>query len=221
MSIKSLSYFRSQFYFKNCNKLLSTVKYMQIITLFNKYLNTKAIFILIFSIFLLNSCGIYKRSDVKDNPINDADKRAKNINEGRGFSLGGLGKKSGTFEFASSNSMWRATIETLDFVPLSSADYGGGIIISDWYSNEENSLESYKITVVFLSNEIRADGLDVKIHKKKCSNNFSCKVVEQTSSLNTEIKLAILKKAARMKTEDTKKKVDENGSYRVVPTKKK
>ena len=195
---------------------------MPIITLFNKILNVRTIFIIIFSVFLLNSCGIYKRSDVKDNPINDADKRQKNIDEGRGFSLGGLGKKgSGTFEFASSNEMWRATIETLDFVPLSSADYGGGIIISDWYSNEENSLESYKITVVFLSNEIRADGLDVKIHKKKCSNNFSCKVVEQTSSLNTEIKLAILKKAAKMKTDATRKKVEENGSYRVVPTKKK
>ena len=195
---------------------------MQIITLFNKILNVRTIFIIIFSIFLLNSCGIYKRSDVKDNPINDADKRTKNINEGRGFTLGGLGKKgSGNFEFASSNEMWRATIETLDFVPLSSADYGGGIIISDWYSNEEDSLESYKITVVFLSNEIRADGLDVKIHKKKCSNNFSCKVVEQTTSLNTEIKLAILKKAAKIKNDSIRKKVEKNGSYRVVPLKKK
>ena len=192
---------------------------MQIITLFNKFINSKVVFILILSIFLLNSCGIYKRSDVKDNPVNDADKRAKNINEGRGFSLGGLGKsKSGKFDFASSNSMWRSAIETLDFVPLSSADYGGGIIISDWYSNEENSLESYKITVVFLSNEIRADGIDVKIHKKKCNNNNSCKVVEQTSSLNTEIKLAILKRAAKIKIEDRKKVVDEEGSYKVVPT---
>jgi hypothetical protein len=194
---------------------------MQIITLFNKLINIRTIFIIIFSMFLLNSCGIYKYSPVKDNPINDADKRTKNFDEGRGFTLGGLGKKrSGTFEFASSNEMWRATIETLDFVPLSSADYGGGIIISDWYSNEENSLESYKITVVFLSNEIRADGLDVKIHKKKCSNNFSCKVIEQTSSLNTEIKLAILKKAAKMKIETTRKKVEKDGSYRVVPIKK-
>ena len=183
-------------------------------------MNTKAFFIVIFTLFLLNSCGIYKRSDVKDNPVNDADKRQKNIDEGRGFTLGGLGKKkSGKFDFASSNEMWRATIETLDFVPLSSADYGGGIIISDWYSNEENSTESYKITVVFLSNEIRADGIDVKIHKKKCNNNNSCKVVEQTSSLNTEIKLAILKKAAKMKTEDRKKTVEEEGSYRVVPSK--
>lgn len=194
---------------------------MQIITLFNKLMNIRTIFIIIFSLFLLNSCGIYKRSDVKDNPINDADKRAKNIDEGKGFSLGGLGRKgSGTFEFASSNEMWRATIETLDFVPLTSADYGGGIIISDWYSNEENSLESYKITVVFLSNEIRADGIDVKIHKKKCSGNYSCKVVEQKSSLNTEIKLAILKRAAKMKIQDRKKIVEKKGSYKIVPTKK-
>jgi len=194
---------------------------MHKITLFNKFSNIKPIFMLIFFMFLLNSCGIYKRSDVKDNPINDADKRAQNINEGKGFSLGGLGKRgSGKFEFASSNAMWRATIETLDFVPLTSADYGGGIIISDWYSNEENSLESYKITVVFLSNEIRADGIDVKIHKKKCSGNYSCKVVEQKSSLNTEIKLAILKRAAKMKIQDRKKIVEKKGSYKIVPTKK-
>ena len=136
--------------------------------------------------------------------------------------MGGLGKRgSGKFDFASSNAMWRATIETLDFVPLSSADYGGGIIISDWYSNEENSLESYKITVVFLSNEIRADGIDVKIHKRKCNKNNSCKVVEQTSSLNTEIKLAILKRAAKKKIEDRKKVAEEKGPYKVVPTKKK
>ena len=172
---------------------------------------------LIVSLFLLNSCGAtkYKRSDVKDNPINDAAKRAKNMEEGRGFSILGSGnKKTGSFQFGTSNEMWRATINILDFVPLSSADYGGGIIISDWYTDGENALEAFKITVVFLSDEIRADGLDVKVHKKVCSDNYSCKVIEQNTNLNTEIKMAILKRAALIKRNDKKKISEEDRTYK-------
>ena len=176
---------------------------MKISTLYKPRIN---LIVLLAALLFLSSCGGFKKSDVKDNPINDADKRAKNINEGRGFSLGGLGKKSGTFEFASSNSMWRATIETLDFVPLSSADYGGGIIISDWYSNEENSLESYKITVVFLSNEIRSDAIDITIHKKICDKQNNCRINKIENTLNSEIKFAILKKAAQMQKQNRTKK---------------
>ena len=189
---------------------------MKLISLFFKKLNINSILILISCFLLFNSCGVYKKTDIKDVPINDADKRAKNIKEGKGITFGNFKKKSGVFEFASSNEMWRATIETLDFVPLASADYGGGIIISDWYSDNENSLDAFKITVVFLSNEIRADGLDVKIHKKICGKNYSCKVVEQKSNLNTEIKLAILKKAAMMKIENKRKKNDEDKSYKKI-----
>ena len=175
-----------------------------------------AIISLIISLFLLNSCGVakYKRSDVKDNPVNDAAKRAKNVEEGRGISILGGGKKSGSFQFGTSNEMWRAAINILDFVPLSSADYGGGIIISDWYTDGENALEAFKITVVFLSDEIRADGLDVKVHKKICSDNYTCKIIEQKSNLNTEIKMAILKKAAQIKKGDRKKISEEDRTYK-------
>ena len=128
---------------------------------------------LIFSIILiLQSCGPLKlkRSDVKNNPINDAEKREKNIKEGRGISIGGGKSKSGSFDFATSNEMWRAAMEVLDFVPLTTADYGGGIIITDWYSDNLNS-KIIKNNDNFLSNEIRADGLKVKIYKKICNNN--------------------------------------------------
>ena len=77
--------------------------------------------------FLLQSCGGFKRSDVKNNPINDADKRKKNIEEGRGITLGkGLKGGNGNFNFATSNEMWRASLEILDFVPLATVDYGDG-----------------------------------------------------------------------------------------------
>jgi hypothetical protein len=195
------------------------INYMKIAP--NKYKNFSLIFFLI-SLFFINSCGIYRPANVKDFPINEADKRAKNIDEGRGVKrLFGGGKKSGDFDFASSNSMWRATIQVLDFTPLANADYGGGIIITDWYSNDENSNEAIKISVQFLSNEIRADGLTVKTYKRKCKVNLGCITNEIKSDLNSEIKLAILKKASKIESGIRKKKVKESGGYKITPLKDK
>ena len=119
--------------------------------------------------------------------------------------MGILDKKgSGSFEFASSNVMWRATLDLLDFTPLSNVDYSGGVIITDWF-NESSDQDPIKITIRFLSNEVRADGLKVIIHKKICKkiNNDDCKIVKIESTLGQEIKLAILKKAAIMKKIET------------------
>ena len=169
---------------------------------------------------IISSCGplAYKRADVKDVPINEADKRKKNIEEGRGATFKFGKRKSGTFDFASSNEMWRATIDVLDFAPLVNADYGGGIIITDWYSEYADENESIKISVQFLSNDIRADGLNVKIYKKNCGPSVSCPTQKVEGTLNTEIKLAILKKAALIKTNDRKKSGKKKGEYKVVPT---
>lgn len=179
----------------------------------------KKILLLFFVAFFLNSCGGFKKSDVKDNPINDADKRKKNIEEGRGITLGkGFGNKNnGNFNFATSNEMWRASLEILDFVPLATVDYSGGVIITDWYSDDLNSDETIKIIVNFLSNEIRADGLKIKLYKKKCNKNQVCKTQMLSSKINNEIKLAILKKAAQIKAQDTKKKAKDS-DYTIVPT---
>ena len=173
--------------------------------------------ILISLLIFLSSCGLYKYSPVDENPINDADKREKNVREGKGVTLGG-NKGSGEFEFASSNEMWRATIQILDFVPLTNADYGGGIVITDWYSEDETLSEAIKITVQFLSNEIRVDGLDIKVYKKNCNSNQTCKVQKIDSEINQELKMAILTRAAEIKNEDGKKRASES-DYRVTPTK--
>ena len=187
--------------------------------------NYKHILVKFISIFillsLLQSCQAlkFKRSDVKDNPVNDADKREKNRKEGKGIKLG-KNRGSGSFDFATSNEMWRATMEILDFVPLATADYGGGVIITDWYKDDLNSKESIKIMVNFLSNEIRADGLKIKVYKKVCDNNQNCNTELMSSSLENEIKLAVLKKAAQIKNQDGKKRASES-DYKVIPTKKK
>lgn len=149
----------------------------------------------------LNSCGIYKYSDARKNPTNANERIKKNIEEGRGFRLGQLGKKSGDFDFATSNPLWRAAIDSLDFAPFNNVDYAGGLIVTDWFS-QESSNEEIKITVKFLSNEIRSDGIDIIIHKKKCSEINKCKTSKVESELNNQIKLAILKKATLLKKND-------------------
>tara|TARA_B100000959_G_C14871161_1_gene578407 strand:- start:499 stop:1071 length:573 start_codon:yes stop_codon:yes gene_type:complete len=163
----------------------------------------------ILSLFL-SGCGIYKRSDVKDNPTNVQERVQKNIEEGRGIRFGNFkGGAGGTFDFASSNAMWRASIETLDFVSFTNASYSGGILITDWFSNNKDKTvnkKEIKITIRFLSNEIRAEGIDVIIHEKICEqNNTNCKIVKKKSRLSNEIKIAILKRAARIQMEDRKK----------------
>ena len=157
------------------------------------------------------SCGIYKKTDArKVSP--DPDVRVqKNIAEGRGIKFGIGGKKGGgNFNFASSNELWRAALEILDFLPLDNLDYAGGIIITDWYSEGMDNNESIKITIKFLSNEIRADGINVTVHKRTCSTNLSnCQTTKIESSLESEISTAIIKKAAYMKENSKNKNVKE------------
>ena len=169
--------------------------------------------VLILTFFLIVSCGLYKPVDTRKTPVNVTDRAQKNIREGRGFRLSNLGKNQsgGNFEFASSNEMWRATIDLLDFAPFSNVDYSGGIIITDWFSDENKNNEFLKITVKFLSNEIRADGLEVIIHNKTCNNQNQCKVEKVKSSASQEIKLAILKEAAKIK--EIERVVDEDYTY--------
>ena len=147
----------------------------------------------------LSSCGIYKKTDARKVSPNPDERVQQNIEQGKGFRLLGKKKQAGEFDFATSNELWRATLETLDFIPLTTADYGGGIIITDWYNNSSETNESLKISVRFLTNEIRSDALLVKIFKKECATIQSCKILPVKNNLNTEIKIAILKRATLFK----------------------
>ena len=169
-----------------------------------------AILLLSLISFLLVSCGPLKpkKTDLRKIPGNPKDKRERNIREGRGFRAMSVleNKGGGNFQFASSNEMWRATLELLEFTPLSNVDYSGGIVISDWFS-EDSDQDPLKITIRFLSNEIRADGLKVIIYKKICKKNEkdNCKVIKDNSTLGQEIKLAILQKAATISNSEITK----------------
>ena len=174
----------------------------------------KLTLLLMTTAFILTNCGIYKRSDIKDNPVNVKERVQKNIEEGRGIRFGKSGSQGGVFDFASSNELWRASIDILDFVPFTNASYSGGILITDWFSGDtkdENKKRLLKITVRFLTNEIRADALKVNIHEKICKLNTvnDCNVNKISSNLENEIKLAILKKAAMLEKGLFKKEAEE------------
>ena len=161
-------------------------------------------FIIIFLIFFtLNSCakeGFFKTGDARKNPPDPRERVKKNLEEGKGFRINDAikGNRGGAtnFEFASSNELWRASLDILDFMPLTSANYSGGIIITDWYSEQGNAEEAINITIRFLSNEIRADAIDVDIFYKKCIAANNCKINKQDGQLKKEITKQILAKAA-------------------------
>ena len=171
----------------------------------------QAIILLIFSV--ITGCGIYKKVDARKVSPNVNDRVQKNIQEGRSFKLFDSDKpRGGDFQFASSNELWRASLDVIDFMPLSSVNYSGGIIITDWYTDNTSQNESIKISIRFLTNEIRSDSLDIKVFNKKCKDSLlNCKITEQVS-LVQELKKEILKKAALYKEQDQGKKKKRNKS---------
>ncbi len=156
------------------------------------------------SLLLLNCKG----GDARKNPPDPRERVKKNLEEGKGFRLDTAMKNMsgggvGSFEFASSNELWRASLDIIDFMPLTSANYSGGIIITDWYS--ENPDEAIKVTIRFLSNEVRSDALDIKIFYKKCENLVNCTISDYKGNLKSELTKEILKKAAIYKKQNKDK----------------
>ena len=158
----------------------------------------------------LTACGGYEKVDQRTRPDGAQAKARKNIEEGRGASIGGLTRGIGrgtTYQFSSSNPMWRASLETLDFLPLTTVDYSGGVIITDWYSDNNSSKESIKISLRFLSNDIRSESLKVIVHQKICSANLNCRVVLLSNTkIKEELHTTILRKAALLEKESKNKK---------------
>ena len=160
--------------------------------------------------FLYGCNGKLPGADARKFPADPKLRVKQNLEEGRGFKLDNMlksGSQGGVFEFASSNELWRASLDVIDFMPLASVNYSGGIIITDWYTNERIQNESIKITIRFLTNEIRSDALNIKIFTRKCKESLiNCKYIQSNKSLVTELKKEILKRATKFQIEDKEKK---------------
>jgi hypothetical protein len=164
-------------------------------------------FFIIFSLFFIVKCA-------KIDPVTgekviiepNVTKRQQAFIEKEGGIFGDFNRKnqSNTFEFATSNVLWRATLKSLDFLPLVNADYSGGIIIYDWYSDGKNNKEQIKVSVKFLNNELRSDSLEVSVHKKICDNENNCITQKINNNFNQEIKDTIIASARSLKISEQK-----------------
>ena len=166
-------------------------------------INNKSFKILSFLAILLflNACGNFLRgADARKVSPDPRERVKKNLEEGKGFRLDTAVKdrigRGGNFEFASSNELWRASLDIIEFMPLTSANYSGGIIITDWYTNNTDPNETIKITIRFLSNEIRSDAIDINVFYKKCEANNKCVVQKNNKNIESELRKEILRKAA-------------------------
>ncbi len=166
------------------------------------------LFLLIFLLFLTSCSGFFEKTDSRKISTSGPERAQKNLEEGRGISIKNATNAiigSGTFEFSTSNPMWRASLEVLDFLPISVVDYSGGMIITDWYSDEVNSDSSLKITIRFLNNEISTNSLKVTVHEKNCITASNCNIKILDSRLKEELIASILKQAAILEQETKKK----------------
>ena len=171
-------------------------------------------FLLLFSLIsllILSACkNPFRYTDAREIPVDGEERVRKNIEEGRGITIFSDKPSGGVFDFASSNELWRASIEVLDFVSFTNASYSGGILITDWFSgnteSNENNQREIKITVRFLSNEIRSDSVKIIVHNKKCKTNENCSVNEIDSNIKLELQKSILAKAAQFEKASKKSK---------------
>ena len=173
-------------------------------------INLKILSLILSFSLLLSSCQLAKMGgDAKENPPDPRLRVKKNLEEGKGFRMMDLTKQSGggTFEFASSNELWRASLDTIDFIPLASVNYSGGVIITDWYSVNDDTNEQLKISIRFLTNEIRSDAVSIKVFTKKCDLENKCKITEESENLVKELTREILKKATLYEKGNPDKKI--------------
>ena len=173
-------------------------------------------FLAIITLFLNGCNGKFPGADARKFPADPEKRVEQNLREGRGFKLTDQFGKSrgGVFDFANSNGLWKASLDVIDFMPLTSVNYSGGIIITDWYSENNNQSESIKISIRFMTNEIRSDALNIKVFNRKCSDSFlKCKITETEGVLVTELKREILKKATLYKKMDEDKNGNKDYKY--------
>ena len=171
---------------------------------------TKKLVTVTLVLILLISCSSNKGpvSDKNDDywDPNLKNKIEKTRNEGGGI-LGNIGKKDTitSVDFAKSNVLWKATLKSLEFLPLINADYSGGIIIYDWYSIAEKPKEQIKVTVQFLDNELRTESIKILAHKKICENINNCSNSVIDENFSNSIKSSIISTARILRIEESKK----------------
>jgi len=170
----------------------------------------KNLFFLSFLIIILSSCKSNEKKDGitgNQEKLENPNERARNFADKNPITLFKDSKDKNTnFEFGTSNVLWRASLKTLDFIPLATVDYSGGLIITDWYSEGKLNKEQIKIQIRFVSTELRSESIQVISYKKICETNNGCTNIAGNENFNREIKDLIINTARQIKIEENKKK---------------
>ncbi len=95
--------------------------------------------------------------------------------------------------------LWRASLDTLSFMPLNSADPFGGVIITDWYSAPDHPDERFKMTIYILDRRLRADGIKVAVFKQNKDAAKQWLSAEVTGDTSTQLENAILVRARQLR----------------------
>lgn len=162
---------------------------------------------------LLVGCGLTAEADypeqVRDRPgeiIYDSEREAKGAESifGDGgldlFGLGGKKKRQGGGSGIGVNSfLWRASLDTIAFMPLASADPFGGVIITDWYSPPETPGERYKMSVYILGRELRADGIRVAVFREEAKGPGQWVTGTVSNKTSTNLENQILTRARQLR----------------------
>jgi hypothetical protein len=112
---------------------------------------------------------------------------------------GGQAKNAATSAIGVNAYLWRASLDTLAFMPLASADPYGGVIITDWYVNPEKPDERFKATVYILDARLRADGLAVTVFKEISNGAGGWTPAPTADQTSTDIENAILTRARQLR----------------------
>lgn len=118
-----------------------------------------------------------------------------------GLSIGGKrgdDNEDGASGIAVNSFLWRASLDTVSFMPLASADPFGGVILTDWYTPEGNEAERFKINVFILSRSLRSDGIEVRVFKQVRNGN-SWRDVKASGETARQIEDTILTRARQLR----------------------
>ncbi len=119
---------------------------------------------------------------------------------GDGLTLGGGDESAaGTNPLGVNSFLWRATLDTLAFMPLASADPFGGVVITDWYEDPNARGERFKVTALILDRNLRADGINVSLFKQEKMPDSQWIDVTVPDKLERDLEDTILTRARELK----------------------
>lgn len=135
----------------------------------------RASLLVLAALTLLSACSVFSKGDTSSYPKTDEDRRRERLGKltgDQGLSIGGASEESkaaGKNPLGVNSFLWRATLDTLAFMPLASADPFGGVVITDWYEDPQTPGERFKVNALILDRQLRADSLKLSVFRQKKS----------------------------------------------------